>query len=109
MVSFIPSLVQILSLTINEYPNHEYLILVTFSSHPLLHFSPVIPLYLPVGVFGLESMSLDDVDSDQALLDAVGRQLSELPWGNRGTGVIRQWVDLKHALVHKGEGWGIVS
>lgn len=49
-------------------------------------------------------MSLDDVDSDQALLDAIGRQLSELPWGSRGTGVIWQGVDLKHALVHKGEG-----
>lgn len=63
----------------------------------MLHF----PAYLPIGVFGLQSVSLDDVDSDQTLLDTVGWQLSELPQGSGGTGVIWERVDLKHTLVQE--------
>ena len=61
-----------------------------------------IPSYLPVGVLGLQSLSLDDVDPDQTLLDSVGRKFSELSGRRRGGGVVRQRVDLKHTLVDTG-------
>ena len=59
-----------------------------------------------MGVFWLESMSLDDVDPDQTLLNAVGGQLSELSGWSWGGGVIRQRVDLKHTLLIRVTGVG---
>lgn len=61
--------------------------------------------YLAVGVFGLQAVGLDDVDSDQTLLDAVGRKLPELSLRNRGGGVVWQRVDLEHTLVDE-RWWG---
>lgn len=66
-----------------------------------------LPSYLPVGVFGLQSLSLDDVDSDQTLLDAVGRKLSELSGGSGDGGVLWQGVDLEHTLVNEATGGGV--
>lgn len=59
--------------------------------------------YLPIGVFGLQPLSLDNVDADQTLLNAIGRKFSEMSGGSRGRGVIWQGIDLKHTLVSKGE------
>lgn len=61
-----------------------------------------LPSYLSVGVLGLQALSLDDVDPDQTLLDAVGRKFSELSGRRRGGGVVRERVDLKHTLVDAG-------
>lgn len=63
-----------------------------------------ISSYLSVGVFWLQTLSLDDVDSDQTLLNAIWRKLSELSGRSRGGGVVRQRVDLKHALLSKVRG-----
>lgn len=61
-------------------------------------WSRALSWYLPVGVFGLQALSLDDVDPNQTLLDAVGGELPEAFVGGGSRGVIGQRVDLKHAL-----------
>lgn len=55
--------------------------------------------HLPISVFGLQSLGLDDVDPDQTVLDAVGRQLLELPGRSRSWRVVWHRVDLKHTLI----------
>ena len=54
--------------------------------------------HLAIGVLRLKATGLDDVHSHQALLSAVGGEQAELARGHGCGGVIRQGVDLKHAL-----------
>lgn len=54
---------------------------------------------LSVGVFWLESLGLDNVNSDQALFSAIRWKSPELSGWSWHRGVIRQRVDLEHPLV----------
>lgn len=77
-----------------------YIFIATISPFPFPS-SFILPSYLPVGVFGLQSLGLYDVNTDQALLHAVGRKLSELIARASGGGVVWQGVDLEHPLMKR--------
>lgn len=55
--------------------------------------------YLPVGIFGLQPLSLDYVDPHQTVFDAIWGKFFKMSGGSWSWRVIWQWVDLKHTLI----------